>query len=125
VARSLKLLAISLVVSWAVAAADRAVAESIGFLHMPSTVAQYLGYGYGAGHHVPIVRTPAQRPAPIPRRAAPPPCYGPLYPAAYAPIGCYDSSCSCLQLGPPMAEPMPAEVPPPSAYRPGAPYGWR
>jgi hypothetical protein len=124
VARSLKLLAISLVVCATAAATDRAAAESIGCMKMPSTVAQFLGYGYGAGHHVPIVRTPAHHPAPTPRRVVAPPCYGPLYPAAYAPIGCYDSSCSCMQLGPPMAAPMPAS-PGPSAYHPATPYGWR
>jgi hypothetical protein len=128
-ARSLKLSVGVLVAGAALAAtAPRAAAESIGFMHMPSTVAQFLGYGYGAGHHAPIVRTPAQRPAPTPRRAAPPPCYGPLYPAAYAPIGCYDCGCygapHPAYLGAPLATP-PTASPEPMTYRPDPPRVWR
>jgi hypothetical protein len=129
--------------------ARHASAQAIGLYHMPSTVAQYLGYGYGAGRHAPIVCTAAQRPARSPRIAKAPPCYGPLGPACYEPIGCYGAPCS--PVGPllqppiemmpmtatPIAPPTPRVAPatavaplsgprhsPPVAMRP-TPFGWR
>jgi hypothetical protein len=77
-------------------------------MRLPSTTAQYLGYGYGAGHHAPLVRTPGQRPAYTPRRVAHPAVYGPLWPADYQYIRCNGECESC---GVPM-QPMPAMQPP-------------
>ncbi len=78
----------------ALACAERVQAQSWGFMHLPSTTPQYLGYGYGAGHHAPIVKTPAQRPPRMQRWMRVPACYGSLAPAAYAPMGCYGGSCA-------------------------------
>jgi hypothetical protein len=69
-----------------------AQAQSLGYMRMPSTLAQYVGCGYGAGHHAPIVRTPLVRPERVPRMTVAPPC-DPLYPAGYQPIGCYGEPC--------------------------------
>ena len=85
---------------------------------MPSRVAQYFGYGYGAGHHAPIVRTPGQHPEHIPRYARVPRSYGPLYPAPYAPIGCYGEACyqaptSGTMMPEPVRTPAPTLVPEP------------
>lgn len=119
------------------AAGDRAEAQALGFFHMPSTAAQYMGWGYGAGHHAPIVCTPAQRPSRAPRIASPGPCVGPLGPAPYEPIGCYGDSCSTCAVGASYmqgagmtpAQPVPRPLPtaptsPPVAMRP-VPFGWR
>jgi hypothetical protein len=141
------LYAIALVM--ACAAAD-ASAQAIGVYHMPSTVPQYLGWGYGAGHHAPMVCSAAQRPDRSTRLAKAQPCYGPLGPACYEPIGCYGGGC-CMaphaSAGPallrpqvtatPIAPPAPRVAPataiapmpgprhsPPMAMRP-TPFGWR
>jgi hypothetical protein len=73
--------------------APAARAQSFGCLRMPSTVAQYLGYGYGAGHHAPIVRTPGVRPERVQRMAISPQACGPLGPAPYEMVGCYGDAC--------------------------------
>ncbi|RIK75337.1 MAG: hypothetical protein DCC67_15435 [Planctomycetota bacterium] len=70
------------------AGAGLARAESCGLYHMPSRFSQYLGWGYGAGHHVPIVKTPAHArpwasPCAFPAAVSPP-----LYPVAYQPLRC-------------------------------------
>jgi hypothetical protein len=86
--------------------ANIGAAESIGRASMPSRLAQYLGYGYGAGHHAPMVRTPGQHPQHVPRNVRVPRSSGPLYPAAYAPVGCYGEACypaPAPQLAPPPA----------------------
>lgn len=74
-------------------AASTARAQAIGRMRMPSTVPQYFAVGYGAGHHAPLVRTPAQHPERIRRTTYVPACYGPLGPAGYEPIGCYGGTC--------------------------------
>jgi hypothetical protein len=97
------------------AAADAASAQSFGMYSMPSRVTQYLGYGYGAGHHAPIVKTPGQRPPRVPRHVKAPAACGPLYAAPVAPIGCTGESCYPAATpnfapGPPMA-PVPTVAP--------------
>lgn len=72
-----------------VAICAAASAQGIGCANMPSTVPQYFGFGYGAGHHAPIVRTPAQQPPRMDRRVRVAARCGPLAPAPYAPLGCY------------------------------------
>lgn len=80
-------------VTTAMSRADQTSAQSLGCLALPSTMPQVIGYGYGAGHHAPIVRTPAQRPPRMDRHVKAPACYGPLCPEPYAPIGCYGAAC--------------------------------
>jgi hypothetical protein len=75
-------------------ATEMAMAQSIGVARMPSTVAQYFGVGYGAGHHAPIVRTPGYRPERVARVAFVPSYYGPLQPAPYAVVGCNGADCA-------------------------------
>lgn len=74
-------------------ASREAAAQSFGLYAMPSRFSQYLGCGYGAGHHAPLVRTPEQHPDRIPRheRGA---ASGPLYVAPMTPLGCYGDACS-------------------------------
>jgi len=74
-------------------AANVAAGQSVGCMRMPSTLAQYIGCGYGAGHHAPIVRTPLQRPERVQRMMLVAPCEGQLQPAGYAPIGCHGGDC--------------------------------
>jgi hypothetical protein len=73
--------------------APAARAQSFGCMRMPSTLGQYFGYGYGAGHHAPIVRTPGVRPERVQRMTISPRACGPLGPAPYEMIGCYGGSC--------------------------------
>ncbi|QEG32865.1 hypothetical protein Pr1d_01260 [Bythopirellula goksoeyrii] len=42
-------------------------AQSIGYWHLPSTHAQYCGFGCGPGHHVPMIRTHGCAPLRVPR----------------------------------------------------------
>jgi hypothetical protein len=76
-----------------------ASAQGIGCAKMPSTVPQYFGFGYGAGHHAPIVRTPAQQPPRMDRRVRVAARCGTLGPAPYAPLGCY-SGCYGAECAP-------------------------
>ena len=67
---------------------------------MPSTVPQWWGYGYGPGHHAPMIFTPgAACVSNGPRRVKWPGGCGLSCPAPYAPIGCYGASggagCGC------------------------------
>ncbi len=101
--------------------ASAAHAQSAGFMRMPSTPMQYLGLGYGAGHHAPIVRTPAEHPPAMQRRTFVPPCYGTLGPACYSPVGCYGPACHSPAFGAaatPMPQQRPAGVYQPMARRP-------
>lgn len=86
-----------------------ASAQGIGFANMPSTVPQYFGCGYGAGHHAPMVRTPAQQPPRMDRRVRVAARCGPLGPAPYASLdcygGCYGGGCA-----------------PQATFNPGVPY---
>jgi len=72
---------------------DQTAAQSIGFARMPSRPAQYMGYGYGAGHHAPMVRAPGY-PTPHVKHVtfAAARC-GQLAPMAYEPVRCYGDSC--------------------------------
>ena len=90
------------------ALAAEVAAESIGRASMPSSVAQYFGYGYGAGRHVAIVRTPGMHGPHVPRNVRVPRYVGPLYPAPYAPVRCYGEA--CYGAAPP-AVPEPAVTP--------------
>lgn len=97
----------------AAAVSPDASAQSIGFYSMPSRFTQYLGYGYGAGHHAPIVRTRGQHPDRIPRRVRGSAECGPLYAAPSAPIGCYGDACYAAPA--PYSAPAPHEAPTPAA----------
>jgi hypothetical protein len=77
----------------AIVIAPAAHAQSFGCMRMPSTLGQYFGYGYGAGHHAPIVRTPGVRPDRVQRMAISPAACGPLGPAPYEVVGCYGGTC--------------------------------
>jgi len=44
-------------------------AQSMGRWHIPSTPAQFFGYGYGPGHQAPMVRARGYRPLHVPRLA--------------------------------------------------------
>lgn len=113
------LLVVSGSVGVAALAATPARGQSTGCMRMPSTWAQYVGCGYGAGHHAPIVRTPLQRPPRVPRMVIVSACEGPLCPAAYEPIGCYGGGCY-MQYTDEYLAPQPA-LPAPVAAPPGAP----
>ena len=39
-------------------ATEEVVGQSHGFHHVPGTVLQYTGHGFGAGHHAPMIRIP-------------------------------------------------------------------
>jgi hypothetical protein len=82
--------------------------QSLGCFEMPSRVTQYFGYGYGAGHHVPIGRTPGPGPGRIPRNVTLPESCGGPYVAPYQPIGCYGEACYGAR---PMLEPTPVLAP--------------
>ncbi|HEX6961419.1 MAG TPA: hypothetical protein VF175_06095 [Lacipirellula sp.] len=102
------------------------LAASLGRASMPSTIAQYFGYGYGAGHHAPIVRTPGMHPDHAPRNVRLPRSAGPLYPAPYEPLRCYGEACygspEPAPAYPPTEAPQPADlVPTPAAASPPAP----
>ncbi len=91
--------------------AQRSSAQSWGCMRLPSTTAQYLGYGYGPGRHAPLVRTPGQRPDPVPRRVVHPAAYGPLWPAGYQDVRCYED-CGQYGVGAPVVQmPAPALTP--------------
>jgi hypothetical protein len=98
-----------IVVGLAYGAETPCSAQSIGCYRMPSTVAQYFGYCYGAGHHAPIVKTPWQHPERVQRMAFAPPQCGPLGPAPYEIYGCYGGHCST----PHLYAPAPAGLPEP------------
>ena len=59
----------------------------------PSRLGQFFGYGYGAGHHAPIVHA-SYKPLHVPRTTQIPEGYGPLGPAPYEVLGCYGQSCN-------------------------------
>jgi len=112
-----------LAAAFAIAASDHAAAQSFGFYSMPSRVSQYLGYGYGAGHHAPIVKTPGQRPPRVPRHVRVPAACGPLYAAPVAPIGCTGESCYAAAA--PYPAPGPSMAPEPLVAPVEDRRGWR
>lgn len=66
--------------------------QSIGRWRLPSTPAQYCGYGYGPGHHVPMIRKPHCQPLYVPRLAvAPGRCSGACFDAS----GCNWTETAC------------------------------
>jgi hypothetical protein len=75
------------------------MARAPGFPPMPSSWAQWWGYGYGPGHHAPIHTTP-KRDAPDrgPRYIRTDAC-SLCYPEAYAPVGCYGDGRGCVGFG--------------------------
>jgi hypothetical protein len=83
----------AVVVGLSLGGAAEVIAESLGRASMPSTLAQYFGYGYGAGRHAPIVRTPGMHGPHVSRNVRVPRSAGPLYPAAYEPLRCYGEAC--------------------------------
>ena len=121
--KSIRVIAAAIVAVLCAGSAGYASAESIGRAAMPSRVVQYFGYGYGAGHHAPIVRTPGQHPGHPPRNVRVPRSHGPLYPAPYAPIGCYGEACYAAPL--PYAAPAPELAPVPTAAPAEDRQAWR
>lgn len=103
------------------AAVEPAMARAPGFPPMPSTWAQWWGYGYGPGHHAPMLTTPKrQAPSKGPRYVRTDAC-SLAYPAPYAPIGCYGSGCEPTDL--PASASWPVEA---AAETEGAnAYRWR
>jgi hypothetical protein len=114
-----------------------ASAATLSRATMPSTVAQCFGYGYSAGHHAPIVRTPGMHPERAPRNVRVPRYAEPLYPAPYEPLRCYGEACYGVEpQGPayPVAEPhtpvgdlvpTPAAAPRPATPPDGDRQVWR
>ena len=104
---------------------ETAVGQSIGCARMPSTIGQYFGYGYGAGHHAPIVRTPGYRPERVARLTVVRPAEGALYAAPYGPGGCQHGQChgSGTIDGGFGYGPMQPRVPGPEYYDPAAASG--
>jgi hypothetical protein len=72
---------------------NEAAAQSLGPKDVPSRVCQCFGYGWGAGYHAPLVRTPGVHPYRVPRNVWVPADCGSLYPAAYEPLGSSGQSC--------------------------------
>ena len=107
-------LCLAVIAATVVLAADRAAAQSIGCARMPSRVPQYFGYGYGAGHHAPMVRTPGY-PTPHVKHITFVPAYcGSLAPAAYETVRCYGDDCYIggRLMTAPTAPPSPETAPP-------------
>jgi hypothetical protein len=97
---------------------NEAAAQSLGLKGMPSRVCQCFGYGWGAGYHAPLVRTPGVYPQRVPRNVWAAPECGPLYAAAYEPLGCFGQSCYQGQPNFMTPTPMPASPAPPSTVEP-------
>ena len=85
--------AILVTVAASLSLAQEAAAWLPGFPPMPSTCAQWWGYGYGPGHHAPMLHTPGAAPARGPRNIRDRSGCALTYPAPYAPIGCYGGAC--------------------------------
>lgn len=81
------------IVAAALSTTHEAAAWFPGFPPMPSTRAQWWGYGYGPGHHAPMLHTPGAAPAGGPRNIHDHGGCALTYPAPYAPIGCYGGAC--------------------------------
>lgn len=110
--------AFTLVVAAASAATGHA--QSWGPSHLPSRFSQYLGWGYGAGHHAPIVRTPGLHPPRTPRWIVHAAADGPLYVAPYRPLGCYSEVCPAVGESPTSLLPTaaPTSAPPDRVFVP-------
>ena len=114
------------------ALSEPAAAWFPGFPPMPSTCAQWWGYGYGPGHHAPMVKSRGLAPERGPRYVkVDAECLG--YPAPYAPIGCYGNGCGCGTTGGagylpgagPMVYPQPAMAPTPASAQRDDSHTWR
>ena len=75
--------------------AEPAAAWLPGFPPLPSTCAQWWGYGYGPGQHAPMLLTPGAEPDRGPRTIRTRGECALMPPAPYAPIGCYHHGCHC------------------------------
>lgn len=117
--------------AWGLTGAADARAQGLGWTTSPSTFWQRVGYGFGAGHHAPIVRTPMQEPPRQPRKTVAPSCYGQLGPSPLMMTGCSatrgSGGCGCnygtadhgvpsgeVMLAPPTATPDPMPSPAPA-----------
>jgi len=107
-----------------------------GFPPMPSTCAQWWGYGYGPGQHAPMLKTPGAEPDRGPRYARTPRGCELACPAPYAPIGCYGNGCNCGAYGDEAgylpgagpviySQPQPTMAPPPAAAMRDDSFTWR
>lgn len=67
--------------------------ECWGCSALPSRFSQFLGWGYGAGHYAPIIKTPGLQPQPMPRWTFHRAHERPLYPAPYVPQRCFGEAC--------------------------------
>jgi hypothetical protein len=114
--------------------AGEAAAWLPGFPPMPSTCAQWWGYGYGPGQQAPMLKTPGAEPDRGPRYVRMPRGCGLAYPAPYAPIGCYGNDCGCGPTGDdagylpgagPMIYSQPTMAPAPAAARRDDSLTWR
>lgn len=105
----------SATLGWCLLGAEPVQAQGFGVTSSPSTFLQCMGYGYGAGHHAPIVRSPWQEPARTQRMIFAPRYYGALEPSPYVITGCTSGygpgDCGCGAAPTPHAapsvEPMP------------------
>lgn len=88
-----QLAAIVVAVGATLSLAQEASAWLPGFPPMPSTCAQWWGYGYGPGHHAPMLHTPKAAPPRDVRNIRDRSECALAYPAPYAPIGCYGGAC--------------------------------
>lgn len=85
---------------------------SAGRWNMPSTNAQYFGYGYGPGHHAPMLRMPCCHPNDGRRLAFTLDCPQNQCSTCgmhYSPSTMYREVASPVEVGPTPAPPMPTE----------------
>lgn len=113
---------------------DQAAARFPGFPPMPSTCAQWWGYGYGPGQHAPMLMTPKAEPERGPRYIRTRDECALASPAPYAPIGCYGNGCNCGPYGNgegylpgagPMVYPQPTMAPASAAAQRNDSFTWR
>ncbi len=116
--------------------ASEAAAWLPGFPPMPSNCAQWWGYGYGPGHHAPMIKSRGAEPESGPRYVKMPAGCGLTCPAPYAPIGCYGNGCQCGETGGEAgylpgagpviySQPQPTMAPPPAAAQRDDSFTWR
>jgi hypothetical protein len=111
-----------------------APAQSLGHYHLPSTLPQFCGLGYGPGHHVPMIRPTGCHPPRIQRYVRVPGCgaCGALpmecFPTCASP-GCHQQLDQLLQSGEydqspvtPTEAPLQGGIAEPSETLPTLPY---
>lgn len=59
------------------------LAKGTGLWRLPSSTAQYFGYGYGPGHHAPMIRSPGYQPPQVQRLKFIPAKQGPFCPTGH------------------------------------------